>query len=328
MSQDKDDFFKYAEYHNISDFSDLSVAEIIALEFLVRYDEPVVRHMLYTEVKQFIESKEEVPEDRKFKAKDEYSRRFLNVINTEKRYHTSSFYNSLNNLEQKGLLKINNKEKGKKATIEPTPYTKYVPKLLLKFLINNNVMDYPEYRRDFINEFLEVLEGRNFEEVLTVWFSEYEVLSIVQMLLKFMDKVYILSKSQSNRENSRLGDKNVEYIEMTKERQIKMPENFFDGAILPVYKKNPKFFGLSRKEILEEVKRVCKPNAYIILIAIDNMKYTENYFMNDLIQMYNLALNNRIFTEDELFSDMKNVNLNDIKIFQFHGLLIGRGINS
>ena len=58
MKDETLDFYRYAAFHSIQDFADLSLAEIIALEFLVRYSKPIVRHTLYTEVKQLIEFQE------------------------------------------------------------------------------------------------------------------------------------------------------------------------------------------------------------------------------------------------------------------------------
>ncbi|MEJ2280209.1 MAG: hypothetical protein P8Y70_21045 [Candidatus Lokiarchaeota archaeon] len=53
----EEEFLEYAKYHNISDFANFSIKDIITMQFLVRYREPIVRHLLYTEVKQFIEFK-------------------------------------------------------------------------------------------------------------------------------------------------------------------------------------------------------------------------------------------------------------------------------
>jgi len=327
MTQEEDNFYNYAAFHNISEFSDLSIAEIIALLFLVRYEDPVVRHTLYTEMKQLIEFKENDPLRGKRDLSTESSNKFYETIDEEKKYYTSSFYNSLKNLKEKGLLQINDNEKGKKTTIEPTLYTQLVPKLLLKFLINNNIMDSPKYRSDFSKEFIEKIGNQKFEKILSIWFSEYEVLSIVKQLSKFANEVYVLSKNVSNGELSKVKMEHVEYIEMMG-KQFSIPENVFEGVIVPVYKQNPKFFNMSRQEILNEIKRVCKPRGLIGLLAIATVPLTDNFFMNELIKLYNLALNNRIFTEEELKKDMENAGLNEIDIFSHKGLLIGIGKNS
>ncbi|MHA1291546.1 MAG: hypothetical protein ACTSQJ_02630 [Promethearchaeota archaeon] len=322
---EEDEFYQYAAFHTISDFADLSIAEIIALEFLVRYAEPVVRHTLYTEVKQFLEYKEKNPFEKEKRINSEIAKKFYDFINTKKHFSTSSFYNSLSNLAEKGLLKINQNKKGKKSFIEPTPYTQYVPKLLLKFLINNNIMDSAEYREDFSKDFLEKIGNRKFERILSIWFSEYEVLSIVKQLIKYADEVCIVSKNDQNGKNKAKINK-IRYISMYNQ-QISIPENTFDGVIVPVYKPNPKFYNMTRNEILTEIVRVCKPKGLIILVAVANIPLSNNFFMNELIKLYNLALNNRIFTENQLKLDMSGVGLINVKIYQHQGLLIGIGQN-
>jgi len=326
MTQEEDNFDKYAAFHNIAEFSDLSIAEIIALLFLGRYKDPVVRHTLYTEIRQLIEFKENDPYKNKRDTTGESSKRFYDTIYEEKKYYSSSFYNSMKNLYEKGLLRLNKKEKGTKSTIGPTSYTQFVPKLLLKFLINNNIMDSPEF---FLEDIMEKIGNRKFEKVLSIWFSEYEVLSIVKQLSKFAAEVYILSKNVLNGDLSKGNMNNTSHIEMIeKDKMFSIPNEFFDGVIVPVYKQNPKFFKMSRQEILAEIRRVCKEKGLIGLVAIAPVPLTKNFFMNELIKLYNLALNNRIFTEEELTKDMKDAGLKNIKIYYHEGLLIGVSQNS
>jgi hypothetical protein len=329
MTQEDDDFDKYAAFHNIAEFSDLSIAEIIALLFLGRYKDPVVRHTLYTEIKQLIEFKENDPYKNERKTiEEESSKKFLNATNGEKKYYSSSFYNSLKNLMDKGLLQINKKEKGTKTktTIEPTPYTQFVPKILLKFLINNNIMDSPDF---FLEEIMEKIGNQKFEKVLSIWFTEYEVLSIVSQLSKFATEVYILSKNVSNGDINKVKMKDVKHIDMIEnDKMFSIPNSFFDGVLVPVYKQNPKFFGMSRQEILAEIKRTCKPEGLIGLVAITPVPLTDNFFMNELIKLYNIALNNRIFTREDLKKDMKDAGLKNIEIHSHKGLLIGVSQNS
>ena len=328
MALEDTDFYEYAAYHNISDFSDLSIAEIIALEFLMRYAEPVVRHTLYTEVKQFLEFKENVPGAKIQGDGSKVTKKFQETVEEENKYYSSSFYNSLGNLEQKGLLKIGNNKKGKKTKIEPTKFTPYIPKLLLKFLINNNIMDSHEYRDEFSKQFLKEIGNKRFGKILSIWFSEYEVLSIVQQLVNYAkEDVYILSKNLPNKEKTKSKLKKIEYTKML-DQQISLPENFVDGVIVPVYKQNPKFFGLSRQDILNEIKRVSTPDGLIVLVTVANIPITDNFFMNELIKLYNMALNNRIFTETQLKEDMEKANLRNINIYKHQGLLIGIGKNS
>ena len=150
MSEGEKDYYKYAMYHTISDFSDLSISEIITLQFLVRYSNPVVRHTLYNEVKQFIEFQEKSP----YKETE-----FFKNLENKKKLTAGKFYHSLSKLKDKGLLEFDG-EVGK-VSLKPTNYTKYVSKLLMKFIINNDIMNSQEYRDEFSATFHSKIDGRS-----------------------------------------------------------------------------------------------------------------------------------------------------------------------
>jgi SAM-dependent methyltransferase len=119
---------------------------------------------------------------------------------------------------------------------------------------------------------------------------------------------------------------NVKFTEMIS-GQISAPENIYDGVIIPVHKKLPKFHDMAREEILKEIARVLRSDGLLIFVAIAEVPFTKNIFLNELIKLYNLSLNNRIFSEDELRVDMNTINLKEKKVFEHQGLLIGLGKN-
>jgi hypothetical protein len=318
-----DYYYQYALYHTISDFADLSITEIIILQFLARYSEPVVRHVLFTEVKQFIEFREQKSP---VKLEDNHhSHKFQEFINVPKKLSTGKFYYSLDKLEKRGLLTYNGTTG--KVSINPTDYTKFIPKLLLKFLINNNVMESTEYRENFFKKFLDKVENQTFNRVLCIWLSEYVPLSILNQISSFSNEIYILSKNEINHSKPVINKGKFRYSEIVgglfRER-----EDFFDATFIPVYKKTPKFYGMTRNKLLQEVMRVTKPNGYIILITVADFEMTDNIFINELIKLYKAALINRIYTYDDLYKEMNNNRLKNIDIFEHQGFLIGIAINS
>jgi hypothetical protein len=323
MTEDNYDFVEYARYHNISDFANFSIKDIITLQFLVRYREPIVRHLLYTEVKQFIEFKEKIPQEKELSKSPDYEKNFYDFIAEKKQLYPPSFYNMLSNFEEKGLLRFQESDSGKIPNIEATPYTNYPPQLLIKFLINNNVMVSEEFRQEFSKRFAEKIKNQHFERILSIWFSEYVMVPIIKLLSDYTTEQFILSKNGGDILNG-AQIKDVKITEMIS-KHISAPEDIFDAIIIPVYKKDPKFHNMGRIEILQEVARVIKPQGLIILVAISKVPFMENIFLNDLIKLYNLALNNRIFSEKELAFDMKKADFLDIETFEHQGLLIGIG---
>lgn len=330
--EEKEEFYKYAAYYNISDFADLSIPEVVALEFLARYPNPIVRHTLYAEVNQFLEYREEIDPIKGLERESDHQKKFYEYIEeknqntkTENHLSSSTFYNSLSNFEKMGLLKFNRNESGKVA-IEATQFTRYVPRLLLKFLINNhmNQRDDQERQIEHLTELIKNQGKERFESILSVWFSEFIVFSIVSQMSEYTDELFILSKNQSNFDKNKLKIDNLNYSRIHK-HQIREPENAFDAVLIPVYKRNPKFYGIPRDKILNEIVRVTKPEGIIGLVAMSDVPLTNNPIADELIKLYQLSLNNRIFTEKELINDLTLAGISDIKVIEYEGFLIGIG---
>lgn len=325
MTTKEEEFIEYANYHTISDFMNFSIKDVITLQFLARYQKPIVRHLLYNEVKQFIEFKELSPLKEDTSDAPEYKKQFFQFIGETKNLYPPSFYNMLSNLREKGLLKYHENHSGKIPYIQDTPYTNYVPLLLLKFLINNNIMVSEEYRQNFEKKFKEIIKNKTFERVLSIWFSEYVMMPTIELLSEFADEQYILSKNGESDFTADLSVQNIKIAEMIS-NQISAPEDIFDGVIIPVYKKNPKFYAMNRIQILKEIVRVTKPGGALVCVAIaEEIPESKNVFLNDLITLYNLSLHNRIFSQEELTQDLTKINLREIQIFEYQGLLIGIG---
>ena len=70
--------------------------------------------------------------------------------------------------------------------------------------------------------------------------------------------------------------------------------------MIPVYKQDPKFYNLPREKLLKEIVRVTKPGGYIGLVAMADVPLTNNIYANELINIYRMAVGNRIFSDDQL----------------------------
>ncbi len=321
MNKEEKEFYDYAAYYDIDDFTDLSIAEVAILQFLARYSSPVVRHELYTQIKQFIEFQEDPSKLSLINKSSSDNEKFYKWVEKKKTYSTSSFYNSLDVLEERGLLKTSKTEQKKGVKIEPTKFTHYVPKLLLKFLINTIVLNKEEDR--LISSLKYFQEGKR---VLSVWFSEFIVFSLVEKVSKNVDKMYILPKNETNLDIS-IYRKDKIIVTNIDNQKIREPENDFDAVIVPVYKRNPKFYGMPREQILKEISRVTKPNGFICLITLADLPLTNNPYADELINLYKLLMNNRIFQKEELKEDMVKAGLKQIEVHEEQGLLIGTGFN-
>ncbi len=329
------EFYDYAAYYGISDFADLSIAEVIILEFLARYPNSVIRHELYTQVRQYLEYQEDFTPLMKLKKESEEKNKFYDYIQQPKTYGTSSFYNSLKNLEMRGLLKFSREENKKRPHIDPTMFTNYIPKLLMKFLINNLVLNEEDNRLKpqaniFIDMLLDFSKNRNSthtRRVLSIWFSEFIVFSIIEQIAEHVDMLYILPKNETKVDISLLSKDKIKLSKLDN-RKIYAPENEFDAVIVPVYKKNPKFFGLTRMDIINEIKRITKPRGLICLISMADLPLTKNQYANELIKLYKVLINNRLFTREEMENDLVKGDFLEVNVKEKDGLLIGTAFNN
>lgn len=315
MSEGEDDYYKYAMYHTISDFQDLSISDVITLQFLVRYSNPVVRHTLYNEVKQFIEFQEDSP----YKETE-----FFKNLKDKKKLTTGKFYHNLSKLKDKGLLEFDG-DVGK-VSVKPTNYTKYVSKLLMKFIINNDIMNSQEYREEFSAKFLEKFGKLKFSRVLSIWLSEYIPYSIAEQVSQYSEESYILAKNEIIEANGK-DSNDFRYTEIINGK-IREHDDFYDGVMIPVYKRNPKFHGMSNTDILKEISRVTKPDGLIALIAVADIEDTSNIFIDEILKVYKTALVNRMATKKELQKQFTDAGIEVMDIFEQQGLLIGIGRNT
>ena len=328
--KDKDEYSRYVSHHDIADFGDFSITEVIALEFLARYSHPIVRHTLYTELCQFIEFKEDDTPQIEIQEENLYQKKFYEFVESPKKLSPSSFYNSLDNLEEIGLISAERNQKNKINFIKPTQYTRFIPKLLLRFLINNDLMDAAENKLKFSKKFIEkkILERigdlTNLKSILTVWFTEFVGYALINEFVPTVDEIFIIYKSEHIQDGKNSKIKKSQYSRIINKR-IREPDDVFDGVIVPIHKKKPKFYKMSRSEIIDEVVRVTKPEGLIILAGMADIPLTNNPFADELINLYKRSLNDRIFTEEELRDDMASAGINKIEIIEHEGLLIGIG---
>jgi len=328
--KDKDEFSRYVSYHDIADFGDFSITEVMALEFLARYSNPIIRHTLYTELSQFIQFKEKDTPQIKINEDNPVQQKFYEFVESPKKLSTSSFYNSLNKLEEIGLLSAERNQKNKINSIKSTQYTRFIPKLLLRFLINNDMMDAAENKLKFSKKFIEekILERigdlKHLKTLLTVWFTEFVGYALISEFVDAVDDLFVIYKSEHAQSGSNSEISNIQYSRVTN-KKIREPDNVFDGVIVPIHKKKPKFYKMSRSEIISEVLRVTKPEGLIILVGMADIPLTNNPFADELINLYKRSLNDRIFTEEELRDDMVSAGMNRIEITEHEGLLIGIG---
>ena len=97
----------------IGNLSNLNMIEIIALKVLLEYPKPIKRYTLYVIVNDFLRS--EIATSASIPRATDLVKKLLKSSEKRKKVmlSSSSFYNSLLNLEKRGLISFNLKTNGK-----------------------------------------------------------------------------------------------------------------------------------------------------------------------------------------------------------------------
>ncbi|MFX1445585.1 MAG: transcriptional repressor [Promethearchaeota archaeon] len=318
LSKKSDGKISASKSFKIGDLANLSIVEILTLQRLLQHQKPVVRYILYQEINQLIH-----PDKKKYNSAEEILSNSLKEERPD--LSTSSFYNSLNTLKKKGLVAFNYKLGIKKQieTIEATKTTRLAILALEHYFLRTTVSDFG-YLLKVGEKILDIIGQSHLETLITVWLSDILDLNLLEYFTKIANEVSILSKVDIYEDLVKIGLKNINYTNMYN-NVIREPNEFFNLAVVPSYKRNLDFFGLSRIDLLKELIRVTKKDGVIIISGRTAFSSTQNFYADELLKRYSESISERIFSERELKDEMFNAGLSKVETYNFEGLIIAIG---
>jgi len=280
-------------------FPDLSIVELIALQILSRHTEPIIRHTLLIEVNQFLKK---------------------NI----KELSTSSFYNSLTNLERKGLITYTRKSSSKQILVSPTSYTLTVINKIFHLFLRNIIINDFEFTIQFSKKILEKVGVEHFGNICMIVLDTRTNFNNIKLSTKFADNVFILLREENNDVFNKLGIENLNYSKIIYNK-IREPNGFFDLVVLSGYQLRPDFYGMSRIELLKEAKRIVKSGGVVVTTARSKLPLTRNFYASELLKTYSNTVKERTLTEQQIKDDMRKAEISKFEIFEFNGIIIGIG---
>jgi len=310
--------------YSIADFIDLSLVDVLTLQFLVRHSEPVVRHTLYREVLRFLENIKSPLEDIDSTKLTKSERRYYNFLKDKKLLSTSSFYNNLNNLEKRGLILSNYNKKGKIETIEITNLTNPLLKEILKHFVSFGVRTEEPAMLMIKDEILKRIGKKEFENTLVVWLNFYLDFQILRMVYNLTDNLFILSYDDYSKELLEKGLENVNFSSIYNDL-IREPNNIFDITFFPFYSKNSSLNGLTLTDLLKEAVRVTQKDGVILITAQSTIPNVHGVLISNLIKLYRKANQQTIYSIEELEQDLIDAGVEKTDVFEYQGELIGIG---
>lgn len=310
--------------YSIADFIDLSLVEILTLELLLRHSEAVIRHTLFLEVAQFLDSEQTSLDSIDKKKLDPNEKRYFQFVQKSRKFSTSSFYNNLKNLEERGLITSNLNEKGKIESIEITSLTRPLIEVILRHFIRFGVRAEEITMEAMKKAILEQIGRIQFESLFVIWLNEYIDINILRIAKNVSRSMFILSKEDFSKELENTGFKGINFSSIYN-KKIREPNKIFDLTFFPFYYRDSELFGLNLTDCLKEAVRVTKKDGVIIITAQAKLPRTEGFLLNKLIDIYEKANAQTIYEIEELEQHFKDVGISNMKVFKFEGDLIGIG---
>ena len=159
-------------------------------------------------------------------------------------------------------------------------------------------------------------------QVLTILLDEFLNINEIEISIIYSKNLFLLANQDRQREFQKFRFANAIRISEIRSKKIREPNDFFDVVVVSGYCKNPDLYGLSRIDILEEAKRVCKSGGAIAFTARAELPNTHNFYVDQLIKSYELSVNERTFSENEIAEDLINAGITNFEFTEYKGLLI------
>ena len=318
---------------SIKDIVNLSIVDMIMLQLLLKHTKPVVRHILYNEISQFLTTeKQKVEKSTKFNDIPAGAKKFQDFLLTNKKFSSSSLYYSLKNLEGKGLVKFNYDKNDKVESVEATQYTEILINTILKHVIKFGLIEAEQ------NKFLpgiikEVVEekvltdfgDKKFGTMLYIWFSNFINAKCINFFSTITENLFILSNKKAFENVSKLGLKNIQNTSLFN-KTIRESDNFFDGVIIPYHFRNTNFENVSKKAILEEAFRIVKENGVVIIHSYTKLPEIDHAFFDIFTKwVKNIYTDIKFYSEEEFKNELLKTGAKKVEVFVYKGHLFGIG---
>ncbi|MHA1914805.1 MAG: hypothetical protein ACW986_04945 [Promethearchaeota archaeon] len=318
---------------SIKNIINFSIVDMVMLQLLLKHEKPVVRHILYNEISQFLtRESQNVAKSTKFESDSPGSKEFKILLGKDKKFSTSSFYNSLKNLEAIGLVKSNKDGNDKIISVEANKYTEILINTISKHVIRFGLIE-AEKNKFFPNIIKEVIENEIFKPkdinkfgtTLYISFSDFINTKSLKLLFQASDTVFVLLKKEIFENVSKMGLEDLQNTTVFN-KTIRESDNFFDAVILPYPFETPDLMNVTKENILKEAFRIVKKDGIVLIHGYSDLPNIEHALLSIFIEWVK-----NVYTDIELSSERKfkeellNSGAKEAKVFKYKGHLFGIG---
>jgi len=311
----------------------LSIVDMIMLQLLLKHEKPIVRHTLYNEISQFLtREKKKVVQSVKFENDTPGATEFKDLLENDKKLSSSSFYNSLKNLENKGLVKSNKDDKDKIVSVEATQYTEILINTISKHVIRFGLIE-AEQNKNFPDILKEVIEKnllnqnevKKFGTLLYISFIDFLNTKCMKILSKITKNLFVLSNKEVLEGISKMGLKNFQKSSIFN-KTIRESDNFFDAVIIPYQIGSSDLYSITKGTILKEAFRIVKEKGVVIIHGYTELPIVEHGLLNIFIKwVKNFYSDLKTCSEEEFNEELLKAGARDVDVFLYRGYLFGIG---
>ena len=318
---------------SIKHIVNLSIVDMLMRQLLLKHEKPVVRHILYNEISQFLtREKQKVVKSIKFDKSSPGAAEFKKLLEIDKKFSTSSFYNSLKNLEGKGLVKSNKNERDKVVSVEATQYTEILINTISKHVLRFGLIEDEKNKHlpDIIKEVIEkeILmqkEKKKLGTALYISFSDLINAKCIKVLFKATNNLFVLLKEEIFENILKFGLSKVRNTSIFN-KTIRESDNFFDVVIIPYHFKSTNLKGVSKETILRESFRVVKEDGIVIIHGYNELPDVDHALLNTFIKwVKNFYTDIEISSEVKFKEDLVKAGAKETKVYVHKGHLFGIG---
>ena len=313
---------------SIRDIGNLSIVELLVLQKLLRHGRPVVRHILFNEVSQFLHGEQnKVADSINFKDLPIGAQKFHKFLKTEKKFSSSSFYYSLDNLEGKGLVKFNKDKNNKVESVEATKYTEILNSTILKHIIKFGILvpEQDKFLTEIIKEAIKLIDDKKFDTLLYIWFRDFIKVDFLNMFSTITKNLFILSREETFENATKFGLKNIKHTTLFNDT-IRESDNFFDAVIIPYHFRDEILPGMIKQQILKEAFRITRSSGVVIIHGFVPIPNIDHGILNIFIKWVKDIYKGLVFyTEEEFKKELLSAGANNAETFLFKGHLFGVG---
>lgn len=318
---------------SIKHIANLSIVDMVMLQLLQKHEKPVIRHILYNEISQFLtRERKKVSKSLKTDSIAAGAEEFNNWLEEPTRFSSSSLYYSLDQLESKGLVKYNRDENGKVNSVEATQYTEILINTILKHVVKFGLIDteqskfLPKIIKEVIGDkILSALGKKNFGTLLYIWFSDLLNTNCMKLFSSLSNNLFVLSSQSAFESVQKLDIENTQFTSIFNST-IRESDRFFDGVIIPYHFKHTNFEEVTKQSILKEAFRVVKDNGIVIIHSYTEIPNINHAIFDIFIKwVENIYEELEFYTEEKFRQELIKAGAKETEVFVHKGHLFGIG---